>query len=90
MTTPASVQILVDGVPLTADAGAALTAVLVAAGHWVLRTHPLTGEPRGPLCGMGVCLECEVTVDGQPGTRACLTSVADGMQVRTSAPAGAR
>jgi aerobic-type carbon monoxide dehydrogenase small subunit (CoxS/CutS family) len=82
-------QILVDGVPLTADRGAALTAALVAAGHWVLRTHPLTGAPRGPLCGMGVCLECEVTVDGQPGIRACLTPVTDGMRVQTSAAAGA-
>lgn len=80
-------QILVDGAPVTADRGAALTAALVAAGHWVLRAHPLTGAPRGPLCGMGVCLECEVTVDGQPGTRACLTPVTDGMQVQTIAAA---
>jgi aerobic-type carbon monoxide dehydrogenase small subunit (CoxS/CutS family) len=82
-------QILVDGTPLAADPGAALTAVLVAAGRWVLRTHPLTGAPRGPLCGMGVCLECEVTVDGQPGTRACLTPVTDGMQVQTTAAVAA-
>lgn len=75
-------QITVNGAALPASEGASLTAALIAAGHWELRVHPLTGEPRGPLCGMGVCLECEVTVNGRPGTRACLTRVADGMQVR--------
>jgi aerobic-type carbon monoxide dehydrogenase small subunit (CoxS/CutS family) len=89
MTAATQAQIVVNGAPLTTDRGAALTAALVAAGHWVLRAHPLTGAPRGPLCGMGVCQECEVTVDGQPGTRACLTPVTDGMQVETSAPVGA-
>jgi aerobic-type carbon monoxide dehydrogenase small subunit (CoxS/CutS family) len=76
-------QILVDGVAVPAPRGATLTAVLVAAGRWTLRAHPLTGEQRGPLCGMGVCLECEVTVDGHPGTRACLTQITDGMDVQT-------
>jgi predicted molibdopterin-dependent oxidoreductase YjgC len=76
-------QITVDGTALTAVNGATLTAALIAAGRWALGVHPLTGEPRGPLCGMGVCLECEVTVDGRPGTRACLTRVTDGMRVLT-------
>lgn len=77
-------SIEVDGEVVPAARGAMLTAALIAAGRWVLRTHPVTGAPRGPLCGMGVCLECEVTVDGRPATRACLTPVADGMRVRTS------
>ncbi len=79
-------RILVDGTAVAAPRSATLTAVLVAAGRWTLRAHPLTGEPRGPLCGMGVCLECEVTVDGQPGTRACLTRITDGMRVQTTGP----
>jgi predicted molibdopterin-dependent oxidoreductase YjgC len=82
--TATTVKIVVDGAALTAPPGATLTAALIAAGRWALRVHPLTGEPRGPLCGMGVCLECEVTVDGRPGTRACLTRIADGMRVRTA------
>lgn len=77
-------RITVNGVDLTAPRGSALAAVLIAAGHWTFREHPLTGAPRGPLCGMGVCLECEVTVNGRPGTRACLTQVSDGMQVQTT------
>ena len=81
-------RITVDGAALTAQRGATLTAALIAAGRWTLCVHPLTGQPRGPLCGMGVCLECEVTVDGRAGTRACLIRVADGMHVRTDGGSG--
>jgi sarcosine oxidase subunit alpha len=42
------------------------------------------GEPRIPLCNMGTCFECGVTVDGVPLTRSCLTTVRDGMRVETS------
>ncbi len=31
----------------------------------------VTGEPRAPLCGMGVCMECRATVDGVPHQRTC-------------------
>ena len=47
---------------------------------------PPAGTARGGFCGMGVCLECRVTVDGRPGTRACMTEVRDGMEVATDAP----
>ena len=58
-------------------------------GVAVLRSHPVTGTPRGPLCGMGVCLECDVTVDGRTGTRACLTRVSDGMRIQTGSAGSA-
>jgi hypothetical protein len=83
-------RIVVDGTAVAAPWGGTLTAALVAAGYWTLRTHPLTGEPRGPLCGMGVCLECEVSVNGQPGIRACLTRITDGMRVQTGRPGPSR
>jgi len=43
----------------------------------------VTGEPRGPLCGMGICFECRVTIDGHRHCRACQTEAIDGMEVRT-------
>jgi sarcosine oxidase subunit alpha len=46
-----------------------------------------TGEPRAPLCGMGICYECRVTLDGVAHRRACLVPVAAGMVVRTTAGA---
>ncbi|MCW5943489.1 MAG: (2Fe-2S)-binding protein [Fimbriimonadaceae bacterium] len=43
----------------------------------------LSGEPRSVLCGMGICHECRVTLDGDPHRRACLALCRDGMEVRT-------
>lgn len=39
------------------------------------------GAPRLPLCNMGTCFDCAVTVDGQPLVRSCLTDARDGMTV---------
>ena len=33
----------------------------------------VTGQPRGPLCGMGICMECCVTINGRPHCRSCQT-----------------
>ncbi|MFD5513782.1 (2Fe-2S)-binding protein [Streptomyces sp. NPDC127051] len=81
---PPSVTVVVDGTPRQAWAGQSVAAVLVAAGIWALGCNPVTGQPRGPFCGMGVCLECRVTIDGCPGTPACTEHVADGMDIRTA------
>lgn len=81
---PPSVTVVVDGTPRQAWAGQSVAAALVATGTWVLRRNPVNGQPRGPFCGMGVCLECEVTIDGRPGTRTCTEHVADGMDIRTT------
>ncbi len=51
-------------------------------GELALRTTA-GGEPRGVFCGMGVCFDCLVVVDGVPSTRACVTWVRDGMAVAT-------
>src|ERR687885_233783 len=38
---------------------------------------------RGLYCGIGVCFDCTLTVDGRPNVRACQTLVRDGMQVQS-------
>jgi sarcosine oxidase subunit alpha len=43
----------------------------------------VSGEPRGPLCGMGICYECRVTIDGRPHARSCQILCAEGMDVKT-------
>jgi sarcosine oxidase subunit alpha len=77
----------VDGESVAAYDGETLFAVLLAAGIRALR-HPLkdqTKTARGGFCGMGVCQECRVTVDGMPDRRACMTLVREGMEVLTDA-----
>jgi len=78
----ATVVFHVDGVTHHAAAGTSIAAALLNAGTWAFRRSVL-GEPRGPLCGMGTCHECRVTIDGIAQRRACLVLVADGMQVQT-------
>jgi len=78
-----NVAVTIDGRAVTALAGRSLAAVFVLQGVTALRRNPVTGEPRAPYCGMGVCFECEVTVDGVPGVRACITHIRDGMRIET-------
>lgn len=67
---------------LVVPAGVTLGAALLAAGELVLGRRPRDGRPRGLFCGMGVCHDCVVTVNGVAGVRACVTEVEDGMSVK--------
>jgi predicted molibdopterin-dependent oxidoreductase YjgC len=69
-----------DGAPVSAYEGETVATVLLAEGHIATRTTP-AGDPRGVFCGMGVCFDCLVVVDGIPNTRACMTTVREGMEV---------
>ena len=75
------IELTVDGKPLSAPAGQSLAAVLLRAGRAVLRDSP-AGNPRGLYCGIGVCQECRVVVDGVV-VRSCVTPVTAGMRVTT-------
>jgi thioredoxin reductase/ferredoxin len=63
-----------------AQPGSSIAAALTAAGIRVCR-HSSAGD-RGLFCGMGVCGECSIEVDGGPGQLACMTHVHDGMRLR--------
>ena len=73
----------VNGERLTVAAGTSVAAAVALAGVDTFR-RSATGSPRGPLCGMGICFECRVELDGRPGVRSCMTNCRDGMIVRTA------
>ena len=75
------VTIVLDGEPVEAYEGETVAAVLLARGEIATRTTP-RGEPRGIFCGMGVCFDCLMIVDGVPNTRACMTWVREGLDAR--------
>jgi predicted molibdopterin-dependent oxidoreductase YjgC len=75
-----AVTLTLDGRPVTGYEGETLAAVLLAEGRISTRTTT-GGSPRGIYCGMGVCFDCMVVVDGVPNTRACVTWVREGMDV---------
>jgi sarcosine oxidase subunit alpha len=72
----------VNGVPLTIQRGTTVAAAIAMTGAPVRKS--VTGEPRGPLCGMGICFECRATIDGAPQRRSCQVLCAAGMEVLTS------
>ena len=80
-----------DEIPLTIDghlhrvpAGTSVAvAVIIARGSAFRRS--VTGHLRGPLCGMGICFECRLTIDGLPQRTSCQTPCRPGMEVRTDA-----
>ena len=74
----------VDGEPIETVAGRSIGAVLLERGVRVLRHGP-AGDPRGLYCGIGVCQECRVRVEGRGTVRACVTPLEEGMRVTTAA-----
>ena len=80
-----AVTITVDGIPIQTFLGETVAGALLASGQRAWRRTAL-GEPRGLFCGMGICFDCTVTVDGIPNVRACLTQVSDGMEITTELP----
>ena len=70
-----------DGRPLRVAPGTTVAAALALDGDGSARTS-VSGGRRAPLCGMGVCQECRVTIDGLRRL-ACQTLCRDGMQVET-------
>jgi predicted molibdopterin-dependent oxidoreductase YjgC len=78
-----ALEILVDGRPLRAYEGESVAAALLADGLRTLRTTARHGAPRGLYCGIGVCFECVMRIDGRPNVRACQVAVRDGLSVQT-------
>ena len=79
---PETVSLFVNGVAVTMPAGSMVAAAILKSSTGSFR-RSVIGEPRGPLCGMGICFECRVTIDGEAHCRSCQTICRDGMDVHT-------
>ena len=75
-----TIRFTFEGREIECRAGVSVAAALANAGEFELRDSA-AGDMRGIFCGMGVCQECRVTIDGERGERACMTSAQPGMQV---------
>ncbi len=75
-------RIVVDGREITCTGDVTVASALLDAGVAQFR-RSVNGEARGPVCGMGICYECRVTIDGVAYRRACLVPVVDGMRITT-------
>lgn len=78
---PEPITISVNGRSVAVPLGATVAVAMAIAGS-PSRTS-VSGEHRSPLCGMGICFECRVEIDGRPHQRSCQILCLPGMDVRT-------
>ena len=79
----AVIDVTINGKPARVGGGITVAAAVMTHGQSFRRS--VTGEPRGPLCGMGICFECRVTIDGEPHQRSCQILCHQGMEIATDA-----
>jgi predicted molibdopterin-dependent oxidoreductase YjgC len=82
------VDFTLDGQSRRAAEGQTIAAALMAEGVVAWRTTRFGERPRGILCGIGVCYDCLITVNGEPNLRACITRLEPGDDVRRQAGVG--
>jgi D-hydroxyproline dehydrogenase subunit gamma len=75
------VTVTVDGRVISLPSGATVAAALLNAG--VPCRDSVSGEPRTPFCGMGICFDCRAVIDGVPHRRTCQVVCREGMMVET-------
>ena len=80
------VSFTLDGQSIHAIEGESLLAALMAECGWTLRYTERENTPRGMFCGMGVCMDCLIHLEGKGLISACMESVHEGMKCRTPIP----
>lgn len=78
------IQVMINDTQVTAYDGELVASVLLAEGIRTFHSKHKTGRPSGIYCGMGVCYECLVTINGIEKVRACQTQVENGMVIKTT------
>ncbi len=76
------IRLKIDGKDVEVLEGTTLAAAIYQAGGTTFH-HSVSGQPRGPLCGMGICFDCRVTLNGTPHVRSCMNLCREGMEVTT-------
>lgn len=78
------ITITINGSPVEAYPGESIAAVLLATGRRAFRRTPANDLPRGFFCGMGICFDCLITLDGVPNVRSCMAEVRPGCVVEVA------
>ena len=76
------VRLKIDGKDIEVAEGATVAAAVYQTGCSIFH-RSVSGQPRGPLCGMGICFDCRVTLNGTPHVRSCMSLCREGMEVVT-------
>jgi len=76
------ITLRVNGHIVKVPAGSMVATAVTMSGIAGFR-RSVSGELRGPLCGMGICFECRVKIDGRAHLRSCQVPCQEGMDVFT-------
>ena len=79
---PDAISVTVNGARVSVTEDTTVLAAILSIGTAILR-RSVSGEPRGALCGIGVCFECRVVINGQRHRRSCQILCGQGMDIRT-------
>ena len=77
-----SLTLHINGNAIQVVPGTTVAAAMAQASMPTTRIS-VSGQPRTPVCGMGICQECRVRIDGRVRL-ACQTLCAPGMQVESA------
>lgn len=77
-------RIYLNGVEVEATENESVGTFLLKRRQQVLRKTRFNNQPRGMFCGIGVCFDCIVTIDGIANQRACITQLRNGMRIEVS------
>jgi sarcosine oxidase subunit alpha len=78
---PEQITVTVNGQPVEVSPRSTVAVAVLLAGAACRKS--VTGGPRGPLCGMGICFECRVVINGTPHRPSCQILCQSGMDVTT-------
>jgi hypothetical protein len=76
-----ALTIHIDDIPVAAEAGETVAAVLLRQVEPWARVTPVSGARRAPYCLMGVCFDCLAEIQGLGAVQTCLVQVSEGMRV---------
>ena len=77
------VHVTVNGQKLSVPKGTVAAAAVARAGVASFRASVTSREGRGPLCGMGICFECRITINGVSQQRSCQVLCHEAMELKT-------
>ncbi|WP_074506253.1 (2Fe-2S)-binding protein [Corynebacterium glutamicum] len=77
-TKSKTISITFDRRKINGEQGQTIAGLLMSNGISTWRTTSKNARPRGLFCGIGICFDCIVTVNGQRDVRACQRRCQDG------------
>lgn len=73
-----------NGITIDCEEGQSIAAALLQREVRELRSTRFGAEPRSIFCGIGICFDCVVVIDGIANQRACLIEAKPGMRIESN------